>query len=104
VNRRGAAAGCILLGAGNSNQGLRLRVLEEQAAGDGGPIRGGFIILSTGDNMHADALRPLLGRVTDAAEVLRAVRARHPGRVSPVNANILIPVPETEGDTGQARQ
>jgi hypothetical protein len=103
VDRCGAATGCILLGVGLSNQGLRLRILEEQAAGDGGPVRGDFVLLSTGDNIHADALRPLLGRVTDAAEVVRAARARHPGRVSPVNANILVPEPRAgEGVTDRA--
>jgi hypothetical protein len=100
VDRHGAAAGSVLVGAGASNQGQRLRVLQEQPAGDGGPVKGDLVLLSTGDNIHADALRPLLSRVTDAAEVLRAVRARHPGRVSPVNANLLVAEPRAaEGVT-----
>ena len=43
--------------------------------------------------MHAEALRPLLGRATGAEEVVVAVRRRRPGSVNPVNANILAPQP-----------
>jgi hypothetical protein len=89
VDRLGAAAGAVLVGVGRSNRGLRLRVRHEQAAEDEGPIKGDFVILSAGDNIHADALRPLLSRVTSAAEVLRGIRLRHRGCVNPVNANSL---------------
>jgi hypothetical protein len=51
-----------------------LRVLERQAIGTEGPVRGPFVLLDAGDNKHADALSGLLGKTTDAAEVLRAIR------------------------------
>ena len=49
-----------------------------------------FVILDVGDNKHSEALRPLIGRATDAAEVLRLIRKESPGCVSVANANILI--------------
>jgi hypothetical protein len=63
--------------------------LQAQGRGDGGPIKGEFVILAAGDNIHADALRPLLGRATSGEEEVVAVRRRRPGCVSPVNANSL---------------
>ncbi|OAI41207.1 hypothetical protein AYO40_03615 [Planctomycetaceae bacterium SCGC AG-212-D15] len=89
VSVHGAPAGSILSGAGMNNQGLRLRVLQEQRRGSDGPIQGSFVILEVGDNKHADALLPFLNRTTDAAEVLQALRARYSGCVSVANANIL---------------
>jgi hypothetical protein len=89
VNCSGAAAGCVLRGSGGNNQGLRLRVLQGQPRGHDGPLRGRFVILDAGDNMHSQALGELAGRATDAAEVLRAIRTRHPGCVSVANANHL---------------
>jgi hypothetical protein len=89
VDVSGAAAGSVLLGTGLNNQGLRLRVLRDQAPGDGGAIRGDFVILSTGVNLHAESLDPLLHRTTNAEEVVRVIRRRHPGCVNAVNANIL---------------
>ena len=47
-SRRGAAAGSVLCGAGMNNQGLRLRVAQEQQRGNDGPIQGGFVILNVG--------------------------------------------------------
>ena len=91
VSRLGAAAGCVLLGASPTNQGLRLRVLQGQDRGHEGGIRGGFVILDVGDNRHSQALEALLGRPTDALEVLAVIRERSPGCVSVVNANILAP-------------
>jgi hypothetical protein len=89
VNRCGAAAGCVLRGSGGNNRGLRLRVLQEQPRGHDGPLRGQFVILDVGDNLHAQALGALAGRVTDAGEVLRAIRPLHPGCVSVANTNHL---------------
>jgi hypothetical protein len=89
VNRGGAAAGSVLCGASPGNQGLRLRVLEEQARGNDGPLQGGFVILDAGDNKHSDALASLLHRVTDAREVLALIRRGHAGCVSVANANVL---------------
>ena len=43
-----------------------------------------------GDNTHSQSLQAVLGRVTDAEEVVRIIRQRHPGCVSVVNANILV--------------
>lgn len=66
-----------------------MRVLQEQATGNDGPIRGRFLILDVGDNKHSDALTALLGRATDALEVLALIRREHPDCVSVVNTNIL---------------
>ena len=89
VSNSGAAAGCVLLGAGMHNRGLRIKVLEEQARGNDGPIQGRFVILDAGDNKHSVALQGLASQVTDAGQVLRALRRLHPGCVSVVNTNIL---------------
>lgn len=91
VGTRGANAGTVLRGTGRNNRGLRLRVLQVQDRGHDGPIAGGFLILDVGDNKHADALRPVLGRPTDAQEVLGVIRRQSSGCVSVVNANILTP-------------
>jgi hypothetical protein len=82
VETRGAAAGCVLCGTGLNNQGVRIRVLCEQQKGHHGSIRGTFVLLDAGDNKHTDALRPLLGRETNAEEVLRVIRRDSPGCVS----------------------
>jgi hypothetical protein len=98
----GAAAGSVLVGLGLNNGGLRVRVSQAQPRGDGGAIKGDFFILATGDNVHAEALRPLLGRATSAEEVVVAVPRRHPGSVNPVNVNILTPQPcDADGAAGQ---
>ncbi len=87
---QGARAGSVLRGAGLNNQGLRLRVLQEQARGNGGGIKGGFVILDEGDNMHSQSLRALLQRVTDAEEVVGVIRQHHAGCVNVANASILV--------------
>ena len=89
VNKHGAVAGCVFLGVGLNNQGLRLRVLQEQARGNGGPLQGGFVILDVGDNKHSRSLAGLLQRVTDAEEVLGVIRQLYAGCVNVANANIL---------------
>jgi hypothetical protein len=89
VNKQGAAAGRVLRGSSPINEGLRLRVLQEQPRGNDGPIRGRFLILDVGNNKHSDALTALLGRATDALEVLALIRREHEGCVSVVNTNIL---------------
>lgn len=93
VSLCGASAGSVLFGAGMNNQGLRLRVAQAQVRGSDGPIQGGFVILNVGDNKHSESLEPLLNRVTNATEVLRLIRERHPGCVSVTNANILVVEP-----------
>ena len=50
VSKCGAVAGCVLRGASLNNQGLRLRVIQEQARGNEGAIKGSFLILDVGDN------------------------------------------------------
>ena len=55
----------------------------------GGPVVGPFVILAAGDNDFSLLLSGLLGRPTDAAEVLHAIRRRHKSCVSVVNANAL---------------
>ncbi len=87
----GAAAGSVVRGYAANNQGVRIRVLCEQPKGHSGALRGAFVILDAGDNKHTDALLPLLGRETDAAEVQRVNRRDSPSCVSIANANILAP-------------
>ena len=91
VSTLGAVAGSVLCGAGVNNRGLRLRVFQDQEKGHDGPIRGLFVILDAGSNMHSPALADLLHSETDAQEVLGIIRERHPGCVSVANANILAP-------------
>ena len=90
VSQTGAKTGCILCGAAPNNTGLRLRLLQDQPKGQGGPIGGSFQILDVGNNKHSEFLEGLLGRTTDAEEVVRLIRREHPGCVSIVNANILV--------------
>jgi hypothetical protein len=47
------------------------------------------VILDAGRNTHSGALLPLLGRLTDAREVLSVIRQSRPGCVSVANLNIL---------------
>jgi hypothetical protein len=100
VSQTGAKAGCILCGAAPNNAGLRLRILEDQPRGGGGPIRGSFQILNVGDNKYSEFLEALLGRATEAEEVVRLIRREHPLCVSIVNANILV---LEEGSASSAR-
>jgi len=90
VSKCGAVAGCVLRGAGLNNQGLRLKVIQEQVRGNEGAIKGRFLILDVGDNLHTQSLGPLLGQVTDAVAVAGIIRRAHPGAVNVVNANILV--------------
>jgi hypothetical protein len=101
----GAAEGSVLVGLAPSNAGLRVRVMQAQARGDGGPIKGEFVILAAGYKPHTDALRHLVGWETNAEEVVVAVRQRHPTSVNPVNANILVVEDRpAEQAAGQRRQ
>jgi hypothetical protein len=90
VSMRGASAGAVLRGCGVSNQGLVVKVLQEQVKGNDGGLKGRFLILDPGTNKHSPVLRELLQRPTDAAEVLGLIRRQHPGCVSVVNANSLV--------------
>ena len=90
VEVRGAA-GNVVRGAAANNHGVRIRVLYEQPKGYGGALCGAFVILDAGDNKHTHDLLPLLGRETDAAEVLRMNRRDSPSCLSIANANILVP-------------
>jgi hypothetical protein len=90
VSNRGAHAGCVLHGAGLTNQGLRLQVLQDQTTGNDGPIKGTFLILDLGSNRHSQSLRVLLHQVTDAAEVVELIRQEHPGCVNVANAGSLV--------------
>lgn len=101
VHASGADAGLTLCGAARNNQGLRLVISQAQPRGRHGPITGPFVVLETGANRHADALSALLHRPTDAAEVLAAIRRRHPGCVHVVNTDIL--VLERDAPRGGAR-
>jgi hypothetical protein len=64
--------------------------MQDQPRSVGGPITGSFEILDTGSGKHAGALQPLLGRVTNAAEILRSIRRDSPQCVHVVNANTLV--------------
>src|SRR5437899_9556447 len=90
VSQTGGRAGSIVCGAAPSNNGLRLRVLQDQPRGQSGPIQGSFQILNAGDNKYSEFLQGLLGRATDAEEVVRLIRREHPMCVSIVNPNILV--------------
>lgn len=90
VSIRGALAQSVLCGAGANNQGLRVRILQDQRRGHQGPLEGTFVILHAGDNKHSDSLFPLLNKLTDAAEVARVIRERYANCVSVTNTNILI--------------
>jgi hypothetical protein len=87
----GAAAGSVVRGTAASNNGVRIRVLCEQPKERGGALLGTFVILDAGNNKHTHGLLALLGRETNAAEVLRTNRRGSPSCVSIVNANILVP-------------
>ena len=89
VSKHGAIAGNVLQGAVLKNKGLRLRVQEIQSKGYDGPIKGSFVILDAGDNVHTDSLSTLLDQVTTAEKVLGLIRRQHAGCVNVVNANIL---------------
>src|SRR5205807_614047 len=89
VHKQGALAGSVLCGAGLNNRGLRLKVLQEQTRGHDGAIKGRFVILDVGDNMHSPSLTALLQRVTNAEEVLGIIRQCHPGCVNVANTNIV---------------
>ena len=91
VEARGAAGGSVVRGVGAGNAGVRIRVLCEQPKGQGGPLRGAFVILDAGDNKHSAALLALVGQETDAAEVLRVSRRDSPCCISVANTNILVP-------------
>jgi hypothetical protein len=95
VSDTGARSGCIVRGLVPQNDGLRLRILEDQPKGETGPIKGRFQILEVGHNKHAPALLELLGATTDAEEVIIVLRRSYPACVSVVNANILT----VEGDS-----
>jgi hypothetical protein len=100
VNQTGAKNGCILCGAAPNNTGLRLRILQDQARGQGGPIGGPFQILDVGNNKYSEFLEGLLGRTTHAEEVVRIIRREYPGCVNIVNTNILV---VEEGSVTSAR-
>jgi hypothetical protein len=90
VSQTGAKTGCILCGAAPNNTGLRLRILQDQPRGQGGALSGSFQILNVGDNKYAEFLEGLLGRATDAEEVVRTIRREYRQCVSIVNTNVLI--------------
>ena len=81
-----------LVGIVPQNEGVRLRILQDQPRGGGGPIQGSFQILDVGDNKHSDSLRELLGVTTDAKAVLSLIRRTHPACVNIANTNILMAV------------
>jgi hypothetical protein len=89
VKVSGAAAGSVLRGVVPNNQGLRLRLLQDQPRGREGPVQGRFVLRDVGENRHADALEPLLHTETDAAELIVMLRRRSPQCVSVVNTNLL---------------
>jgi hypothetical protein len=71
------------------NEGLRLRVLQDQPKGEPGPIRGRFLILDVGNNKHSISLMQFLGVTTDAQELVTVLRRSYPACVSVVNASSL---------------
>ena len=89
VHATGAAAGSVLKGISPHNKDLRLRVYQDQAKSDGGPIQGVFQLLHAGDNKYAAILDGFVGRDLTAAELLVAIRRDYPQCVSVVNASAL---------------
>jgi hypothetical protein len=89
VASAGAKAGWTLVGTGFTNRGVRLKILQDQAKGNSGPLTGSFEILDVGDNQHSSLLTQLLGATTDAASVLALIRQAHRQCVNIANANIL---------------
>lgn len=89
VSDVGAPAEGILCGVGFNNQGLRLRIRQAQPRGADGPVRGGFIVLSTGDNRHAVTLADFVGKLTNAEELLAALRRHSAACVHVVNTGAL---------------
>lgn len=96
VKQRGTPAGSILYGIARNNCGLQLQVLQEQKKGCQGPVQGPFIILNAGQNIHTQALLPLVDQVTSAEEVLTTIRRAHTACVSVANVNLLAPDPLVE--------
>lgn len=88
VERTGAAPKSVLCGTEPHNLGLRVRVLQAQRGAEGS-IEGPFVLLNVGRNKHAAALKPRLGRTTNAREVLGLIRRQFRRCVSVVNANAL---------------
>src|SRR4051794_5502245 len=89
VSKHGAPANALLRGSGISNQGLLVRVLQEQPRGKDGPIEGSLIIVDAGRNRHTQALLSFVNRISDSQELLQVIRRDHPACVNVVNANIL---------------
>jgi hypothetical protein len=100
VSDTGAAAGSVLRGASQSNQGLRIRISVAQKKGDGGPLVGAFVILDAGDNVHSDDLDQLLERETNAEEVRDLIRRKKPACVNVANRNILVLEDSKSGASG----
>lgn len=96
VSKHGAPANAVLRGSGISNQGLLVRVLQEQPRGKDGPIAGPFVIVDAGRNRHTQALLPFVNRVSESQEILEVIRKDHPACVNVVNANILALPEDTE--------
>jgi hypothetical protein len=90
VSTHGAMSACVLRGAGKNNQGLRLRVQQAQTRENDGPIKGSFVILDAGYNLHTESLSTLLHQVTSAEKVAGLIRRQHAACVNVVNANILV--------------
>jgi hypothetical protein len=78
VAAHGANAHSVLRGVALGNHGLRLQILEQQPKSGLGPIKGRFVLLDAGDNKHADALRGLVGDVTDARRCSVSFASRAP--------------------------
>jgi hypothetical protein len=89
VQETGAVAGSVLVGVASNNHFLRLRVCEAQPKGNGSALIGPFRILAAGIGRHAGALEPLLGRQTNAAEVMRLCRRDEEDGACVVQTNLL---------------
>jgi hypothetical protein len=93
VKGTGAAAGSILTGSEAVNQGLRLRIYDEQPPGHGGRIQGQFDLLDAGSGPYAHYLTDVVGQTFEAASDLIELVARHAGAEQCrhiLNANLLV--------------
>lgn len=107
VKHAGANEGDILLGVSPANHGVAIQILASQSKGDGGRIRGPFILLHPGQGHYAAGIGALLQQrqFQTADEFLRALQ-RAPGceRATHIlNANMLRRASVQEAAEVQAR-
>jgi hypothetical protein len=108
VKATGAPAGAVLQGSFQFNEGLRVRVHEQQQPGYGGRIVGAFELLDAGTGKYASYLKGLVGQTFSTAKELIDRVSVQPGAekcTHILNCNTLMPAtvdPKTV--TGKAQR